>query len=71
MVLWHVVRWGSCLRHCAANRKPVRSISDGVIWIFIYLILPTRTVALGSNQPLTDMSTRNISWEVKSAGAYG
>jgi hypothetical protein len=28
-----------------------------------------RTVALGSTQPLTEMSTRNISWGVKAAGA--
>jgi hypothetical protein len=28
-----------------------------------------RTMALGSTQPLTEMSTRNISWEVKAAGA--
>jgi hypothetical protein len=26
-------------------------------------------MALGSNQPLTEMSTRNISWELKAAGA--
>jgi hypothetical protein len=30
-----------------------------------------RTMALGSTQPLTEMSTRNISWEVKAAGACG
>ena len=29
-----------------------------------------RTMALGSTQPLTEMSTRNISWGVKAAGAY-
>jgi len=28
-------------------------------------------MALGSTQPLTEMSTRNISWGVKAAGAYG
>ena len=28
-----------------------------------------RTVALGLTQPLTEMSTRNISWGVKAAGA--
>jgi len=27
------------------------------------------TMALGSSQPLTEMSTRNISWGVKAAGA--
>jgi hypothetical protein len=26
---------------------------------------------MGSTQPLTEMSTRNISWGVKAAGAYG
>ena len=29
-----------------------------------------RTMALGSTQPLTEMSTRNISWRVNAAGAY-
>ena len=28
-------------------------------------------MALGLTQPLTEMSTRNISWGVKEAGAYG
>ena len=27
-------------------------------------------MTLGSTQPLTEMSTRNISWGVKAAGAY-
>ena len=31
----------------------------------------SRTMALGLTQPLTEMSTRNISWGVKAAGAYG
>ena len=30
-----------------------------------------RTMALGLTQPLTEMSTRNISWVVKVAGAQG
>jgi hypothetical protein len=30
-----------------------------------------RTMALGLTQPLTEMSTRNIPWGVKAAGAYG
>ena len=29
------------------------------------------TMALGSTQPLTEMSNRNISWELKVAGVYG
>jgi hypothetical protein len=28
-------------------------------------------MALGSTQPLTEITTRNISWGVKAAGAYG
>jgi hypothetical protein len=37
-----------------------------------YLHNPScRTMALGSTQPLTEMSTRNISSGVKAAGAYG
>jgi len=28
-------------------------------------------MALGSTQPLAEMSTRNISWGGKAAGAYG
>ena len=28
-----------------------------------------RTVGLGSTRPLTEMSTRYLSWEVKTAGA--
>ena len=32
-------------------------------------ILPTALKALGSAYPLTEMSTTNISWGVKAAGA--
>jgi hypothetical protein len=46
------------LRHWATNRKVVGSIPDGVIGIFH----SGHTMALGSTQPLTEMSTRNISW---------
>jgi hypothetical protein len=34
---------------------------------FVYPV--GRTMALGSTQPLTEMSTRNISWGVNAAGA--
>jgi hypothetical protein len=30
-----------------------------------------RTMALGSTQPLTEMNTRDISWVLKAAGAWG
>ena len=52
-------------RHCATTRMVAGSILDGVIDV----ILPGRTVVLGLTQPLTEMSTRNISWGVKTAGA--
>jgi hypothetical protein len=39
-------------------------------WIFFFLHNPSGcTMALGSTQPLTEMSTRGISWGVKAAGA--
>ena len=44
------------LRCCATNRKIVGSIPAGVSGFFI------RTMALGSTQPLTEKSTRSISW---------
>ena len=31
----------------------------------------SHTMALGLTQPLIEMSTRKISWQVKAAGAYG
>ena len=39
-------------------------------WNFSLIQNPSdRTMGLGSTQPLTEMSTRSISWEVKAAGA--
>jgi len=39
-------------------------------WNYFYWHNPSGlTLAMGSTQPLTEMSTRNMSWEVKSAGA--
>jgi len=46
-------------------------IPDDAIGIFHWHDPSDRTMALGSTQPLTEMSTRRISWEVKAAGAYG
>jgi hypothetical protein len=64
-------RWRSSLRHCCTSRKVAGSISDSVITIFHWHNPFGRTMALGSTQPLTEMSTGNISWGVKAAGAYG
>ena len=55
-------RWRSWLRHWAISRNIAGSIPDGVIEIFHWNNPSSLTMALGSNQPLTEMSTRNISW---------
>jgi hypothetical protein len=62
-------RWRSWLRHCATNLQVAGSISDGVSGIFHSHNPVGRTMALGSTQPLTEMSTRNISWGVNAVGA--
>jgi len=49
-------------------RKVAGSNPDGVIRIFHLHNLSGRTMALGFTQPLTEMSAKNISWEVKAAG---
>ena len=62
-------RWCNWLRHYATSQKVAGSIPHSVTEIF-HLYNPSgRTVVLGSTQPLTEMSTRNISWGVKAAGA--
>jgi hypothetical protein len=54
-----VAQW---LRYCATNRKVAGSIPDGDIAFFIDVNPSDRTMAVGSTQPLTEMSTRSISW---------
>jgi len=61
--------WRSWLRHCATSRRVAVSIPDGVTGSFHWNNPSDRTMALGLTQPLTEMSTRNISWGVKAAGA--
>ena len=55
-------RGRSWLKHCATCRKFAGSIPDGVIGILHWHNPSGRTIALGSTQPLTETSTRNISW---------
>jgi hypothetical protein len=57
------------LRYCATNQKFAGSIPDGVMEFFIDINPSDRNMALGSTQPLTEMSTRCISWGVNAAGA--
>jgi len=44
------------------NRKVAGSITAGVSGFFIDINPSDRTMALGSTQPVTEMSTRSISW---------
>jgi hypothetical protein len=53
-------RGGAVVEALRYNPKVARSIPDGVIGIF-HLHPSGRNMALGSTQPLTEMSTRNIS----------
>jgi hypothetical protein len=64
-------RWRSLLRHCATSRKVAGTIPDGVTGMFHLHNSSGHTLALGMTQPLAKMSTRNISWGVKAAGAQG
>jgi hypothetical protein len=59
------------MRHCATRRKVAGSIPDWVLGIFHWLNLSGRTMALESTQPLTEMSTRNISWGAKGGWCAG
>jgi len=59
----------SWLRHCASSQKVAGSIPDGVIVNFHCHNPSGNTMALGSTQPLTEMSTGYISWGVKVADA--
>jgi hypothetical protein len=53
------LRTYSCLRHYATSRKVAGSSSDEVDF-FNWPNSSSRTMALGSTQPLTQMSTRNL-----------
>ena len=50
------------LRRCSTNRKVAGSIPDGVNGIFHSHSPSDCTMSLGSTRPLTEMSTRSISW---------
>ena len=61
-----VAQW---LKYCATNRKVAGSIPDGIIGIFHWHNPSDRTMAMGSTQPQTKMSTMRISWGVNAACA--
>ena len=67
-----------CERGCIAQgiikhgtrfiRKVAGTILDGVTGIFHWHNPSGRTLAMGSTQPLTEMSVSNIRWGVKATG---
>ena len=62
IILYLDTPWRSWLMHCATSRKVMGSIPDGVTGIFHRHNPSGRTITLGSTQPLTEISTRNVSW---------
>jgi len=64
-------RWHSWLRHCATSRKVAGSIPHSVIGSFHWHNPSGRTMVLGLTQPLTEMSTKNISWGGKGCRFVG
>ena len=58
LLLFRGTRW---LRHCATSRKVAGSIPDDIIGIFHWYNPSGRTTSMSSTQPLTEMSTGNIS----------
>jgi len=54
--------WHSWLGHCTTIWKVAGLIPDGVIGIFHRLNPSVHTFVRGSTQPVTEMSTWDISW---------
>jgi hypothetical protein len=54
------MQWYNWLRHYATSQKVAGSIPNEVIGFFIWPNSSSRTMALESTQPLTEMSTRNL-----------
>jgi hypothetical protein len=69
LVSWWGTRWRSWLRLCSTSWKVAGSIPDGVMGIFHWHNPSGRTMFLGLTQPLTEMSTRNLTWGIKAVGA--
>jgi hypothetical protein len=53
-------RWRNWLRHYATSRKVAGSIPDEGIGLFNLPNPSSRTMALGSTQPLIEMSSRDL-----------
>jgi hypothetical protein len=61
-------RWRSWFRHCATSRKVPDWIPDRIFESFRWPDPSGRIMALGSTQPLTEMSTTDLPWGVKADG---
>jgi len=57
--IYRGTQWHSWLRHCVTRLKVAGSIPDGAIGVLH--LHNTSGRALGSNQPLTEMTTKIIS----------
>ena len=68
IIMKGATRWRCWLRHWATSGKVAGSIPHVVTGIFHWQNPSGRTMVLGSTQPLTEMSTRNICPAVKAAG---
>jgi len=60
-------RQRSWLRHCFTSHKFACLIPNVIIRIFHWHNPSGRNMALGLSQPLTELSTRNISWGLNAA----
>jgi hypothetical protein len=64
-IVFHIriyVRYVRLWGHCSTSRKVAGSIPDGFIGIFHWHNVSGRNMVLRLTQPLTERSTRNISW---------
>jgi hypothetical protein len=61
-------RYGNWLTQCPTSRKVVGSIPNKVIGHFNLRTCSSRTLSLGSTQPLTEMNTRNLPVGSRAAG---
>jgi hypothetical protein len=64
--LWDltIAAWGT------TRRKVAGSVPDGIKGIFHWLNFSGHNMSTWPTRPLKEMSTRNIFWRVKAAGAY-
>jgi hypothetical protein len=62
-------QWHSWLRNCTTSQKVTDLFPSGVFGIFHWHNTSGCPMALGSTEPLTEISTRKIFWRVKATSA--